>query len=143
MTRRSKQTATQFLIALIGVDGARKLSDAYGGTVLNVPRSVRPGSPLVRVLGEYAVGRLVGGFAGDTVYIPKDVASVRANRDRAIVAEFESGNCVRDLSLAYGLTMRRIQSILANAGARRTRPGNNTSTNPRPGKVGRLRSQNS
>ncbi|WP_372502376.1 hypothetical protein P7L66_13185 [Tistrella mobilis] len=73
---------------IAGVDAALRLAEAHGGTRLYVPRDVRPGHELARVLGVQAA-RLVcySELGGDTHPVPSAAPLIRATRARRLRAE--------------------------------------------------------
>lgn len=57
-------------------------------------------------------------FGGSQVYIPKGDANRRAQRDQAILREFDGGNH-RDLAIRHSLSLKEIYRVLAITKKRR------------------------
>ena len=97
------------LAETIGLDATLALVERWGGTPLWV--RPEPWPELVTVIGQEAAGKLCYAYALCRLDIPRCVRSVRACRDRAILAASAAGATGSDLARAYGLTRRQITKI--------------------------------
>jgi Mor family transcriptional regulator len=97
----------------IGVDGALKLMERFGGTPLYVPVEISPADPLARCLGIESARLLAERFKREQIYIPTGARARRVVRDRDIVRRHAAGETHAALARRFNLSSRRIQSILA------------------------------
>lgn len=65
---------------------------------------------LEQLLGIDALNRLVDGYAGSNLYIPKRWSD--ALRYRAIRKEYQDGKTYKELSIRYGYTETHIRNII-------------------------------
>ena len=102
------------LIDVVGVEGARRIVERWGGTRLWVPRSAA-GHELADVVGEEASGRLCRAWGGEAHAIPRAVALERAERDRRIRGLHEAGMSAAEIARQERITIGRVYQILAAA----------------------------
>lgn len=99
---------------VVGVDGAQKLADAFGGTEIRV--SARA-SRLINALTPDQLKAFCHHFHNEKIYIPKlDVAKRHVNKQRA-VALADQGKTRAQIALAIGMSERTIYKYLREAGA--------------------------
>lgn len=68
---RSDGEATwDYLVELVGLDAATRLSEARGGRNIHVPHAPGPHSPLVAAVGAEAAATLAGVFGGNPLSVP-------------------------------------------------------------------------
>lgn len=98
----------------IGLEAARRLVEAYGGSAIYVPRQVTP--ELEGLIGHDAAQALVDNYysGSDRLNLPRCLAAIRAVEHRRIVAAFNSGATAGELARAHGCTERWIYRILAD-----------------------------
>ncbi len=100
------------LVRLIGWDGARKLTKAFGGVRLYVPTTFRDDHPIVQAIGIEAAQKLSSEFAGERgPVLPKSDAFMRRVRNADIRERRAKGESVRKLALEFDLTEVMIYNI--------------------------------
>ncbi|MEF8699249.1 MAG: Mor transcription activator family protein [Candidatus Accumulibacter sp. UW20] len=100
---------------LIGLPVTMALVRHYGGSVLKVPvgkMASQTRSELIDLLGPGAAELLIKRYSGETIYISRCADAKREDRNRKIIADFDEGKSVLDLSRNYGLSNRSIYTIL-------------------------------
>lgn len=102
------------IVRVIGMSAALALIERFGGTAVYVPHPsrVRPESPLAQAIGMEAACRLAAEWPGSEITIPLALQRLRRERNRAIRAEKMT---VREIARKYGLTMRTVERIRAQA----------------------------
>lgn len=91
----------------LGEDGARLVSDQYGGTVLYVPIHLPEEHFLRTTLGDDLAGKLSYYFGGVRLHVPKQVAR------RAKVLELrQAGYTVRDIARQTHYSERQVYRVL-------------------------------
>lgn len=105
------------IIEIIGEAAALKLVAQYGGTTPRLPaiRNITPDHPLARCIGIEALTRLVietGG--GRWLYVARCHKGMMAQRNRAIVEAYSSGEKVESLARRHHLSDRRVWDILGS-----------------------------
>ncbi|ARE40893.1 phage-related hypothetical protein [Rhodovulum sp. P5] len=96
----------------LGLRVALRLMQEFGGRDLRIPKSARPGHPLVKALGEEDAARLCH-FLGDAViYIPHGRAQ---GRRRSVDEMSAAGRTRGEIARALGLSERHVRR-LANRG---------------------------
>lgn len=101
---------------VVGVEGVRKLVDAYGGVRLYVPQSVDQDHPLAELLGLAAARAMSAELGGDVIDVPRCHLAVKRARDAALVRDAAQGMSQRDLARKYGMTERNVRLIWRAAG---------------------------
>jgi len=131
--------SVRYLVAVLGLDGARRLIRAFGGRTLAVPVArTRAGDAsyayIAECVGETVAARLVAYCGGESFYIPRCYEALTEATYRNIRREFDTATqkgkissvqAVGDLAQRYGYSDRRIWSILKrpdNTNARRFNP---------------------
>jgi len=101
------------LVEILGVSGALKFAEAFGGRRLYLPQPERlkPEGRIVAVVGFEAARKLAFEWRGLEVMVPKCAAYLQAQRDRAIHEDSKTLS-YRALAEKYQLTERRIGQIL-------------------------------
>jgi Mor family transcriptional regulator len=109
----------ELLIRVIGYNAAIVMMEPghYGGKNYAVPkgelgRGEQTFAVLAEVIGMEAAKRLCGHFGGDCIYVPLLDKLHRAERDRGIVAAYNSGTSVWQLSSDNAMSERQIRNIL-------------------------------
>lgn len=82
-----------------------------------------PYSEMARVVGVSTVVDLARAMGGSMLYLPKLESLMRMVRDKRIRAEFTGYN-IKQLSKKYGITERRVRSIIAGVVPRPKSPKN-------------------
>jgi len=95
----------------VGVDIAKKIVKAYGGTRLYIPQTVKPDHPLAVMIGFDNAVKLGQYFFGERVIIPKRYNSMDYIRS-AVPKLYNKGWKVRDIALAMDCCERTVFSIL-------------------------------
>jgi Mor family transcriptional regulator len=131
-TPSNTQSIIPLLHQVIGQEATRLLTNrgTFGGRNFTVPkgevgRGDKAFAALAEVIGMNATHRLCGHFAGETIYIPVGMKEILLDRDRRIVAAYDSGVTVNQLSVQFNLTERRIRSILKETDMTATPPHEN------------------
>lgn len=111
-------TIAEELTRVLGADLAGRLFNAYGGKQIAVPDGTgRPGpfvEALIELLGDEGFKKLIALFGGERMTVPKGHAQAMIARNRLIVADYTAGASLLELVRKYGLTERRIRSILGS-----------------------------
>jgi Mor family transcriptional regulator len=109
----------ELLIRLIGYRAAMTMMEPanYGGKDYTVPkgevgRGEQSFAALAEVIGMDAAQLLCKHFGGDCIYVPLLKQLKLAERDRAIVAAYNTGTSVWQLASKEKLTERQIRNIL-------------------------------
>jgi len=97
---------------LIGTSATLALVHAFGGQSLYFPDHFDPQHPIVPFVGHAAAASLMQHFARERIYLAKCDGALRVQRNIAIARRVEAGVPVRHLAAEYGLSERRIWSIL-------------------------------
>lgn len=111
--------ALQEIVDLIGMERACALVEWRGGTYAYVPRRLTDDDAreIVGVIGRDAVELLSQHYGGSRLYVPRggEARRLRAQRNEAIVAEYDAGMSAMQLALRYGLTERQVWRIISAA----------------------------
>ncbi|MDO8414148.1 MAG: Mor transcription activator family protein [Gallionellaceae bacterium] len=103
----------QQIVDAIGMDAALVLVAHYGGIRLYVPLELKPGHPLIELLGEEAAQKLCRAFGGDEHFdIPLNTSGSRAERNRRIRERRCQGLSHSRLAREFKTTERNIRNIL-------------------------------
>jgi hypothetical protein len=104
---------------VIGREATRCLtaSNAFGGRSILVPkkevgRGDKAFAALAEVIGTNETRRLCKHFGGEVIYIPRRMKEILHERNLRIVAAFNSGVTVSQLTAQFNLSDRRIWQIL-------------------------------
>ena len=97
---------------LVGRQATLALVERYGGTHVHVPRGCRDDRAPALLLGRGPAARFIHRFAGIRLYAAKMDAAPRATRGAEIRGLYDSGLSAARLAQKYGLSERRIRSIL-------------------------------
>ncbi|MEO5329960.1 MAG: hypothetical protein H7829_17150 [Magnetococcus sp. THC-1_WYH] len=89
-----------------------KLVETYGGTRLFVPKKMSQGHHLAKAVGLQEAIHLSAMMGGCMITIPRGSANLLAARNNSIISEYSSGAKVKDIARKFGLTERRVYSIL-------------------------------
>lgn len=104
------------LIAVMGLQPAVALVQAYGGRSLRVPTGAHAdGQVLARLtglLGGAAAQAFIAHYGGERLTIARCAAALRDERDAQIIADYTAGRSVPALAGEHALTERQIRSIL-------------------------------
>lgn len=100
------------LVELLGVAGALKLAERFGGQRLYMPERVKPEGALAQAIGFEAAQKLAFEWRRDAVDIPKCAALLRARRDRQI-REDTKAMSVAAVAEKWDTTERNVYMILA------------------------------
>lgn len=95
----------------VGVDAAKKIVKAYGGTRLYIPAAAKSDHPLAVLIGFDNAVKLGQYFSGERVIIPKRFNSmeyIRANVPKL----YNQGWKIRDIALAMDCCERTVFTIL-------------------------------
>lgn len=120
MTKFTNEPSTvSTLHYVIGIEAARLLMRpcAYGGRTLDVPKG-KTGLgknvfvAICKVIGVEATQSFCKHFGGTRIYVPKDSKSHLDERNRSIVNKYNQGAGMDALVAEFGLSDRRIRSIL-------------------------------
>lgn len=95
----------------VGVDVAKKIVKAYGGTRLYIPKIAKPDHPLAILIGFDNAAKLGIYFLGDRVVIPRRFNSMEYIRENAVKL-YNKGWKVRDIALAMDCCERTVFAIL-------------------------------
>lgn len=90
------------------------LLEAYGGTVIDIPRA--PSPRLVETLGCEAAGLLTRVMGGCRFAVPVAYRARLAARNAALRRDFDGGAGVAALVRRYGITERQVWAVLGRAG---------------------------
>jgi hypothetical protein len=107
---RSEDRTLRDLIDCLGREGAFRLIDALGGQTRRIPK--KPPRWLTNAIGKPDAQRLVNKYKDTHLGIPKAVSWKRAQRNRAIQADYDAGVSVHELVTKYDLTQAQIVNIL-------------------------------
>ncbi|MGZ8171833.1 MULTISPECIES: Mor transcription activator family protein [Methylobacter] len=99
------------LVQVVGLAAAMKLVELRGGGRLEVPKYVKPEHWLVEHIGLDALTRLVAYYGEERIEIDRCVKVLRMIKERAIVAEFDSGVSNGQLARKYSYTERGIRIL--------------------------------
>ena len=97
----------------IGYTPTRYLVAWFPGRSLYVPVSADEAHPLRWLLGRAAFRRLVREFSGCHRAIPVDAHDAQYRVERGIAEALASGAQLPDVAASAGLSLRRLQQILA------------------------------
>lgn len=100
----------QPIIDAIGFDGALHLVARRGGTRVYV--SASPEGALAAAIGAHRAEMLTAAIGAGVLDVPKCMAWMLARRNEEICARYLYGETQADLAVRFGLTERRIWSIL-------------------------------
>lgn len=106
---------------LLGVVAAQRFIDVFAATVVTVPKHPTGAffGRLVQLAGPEAAERLRLRFAGETIYVPLNVADERKRRDDEIAARLAAGESPAAIARSYRtmtrLSIRHVQRIAAGA----------------------------
>jgi hypothetical protein len=103
--------SVQDLVKLIGMEDTRKLLSLYGGMRKYIPSGRSQNTNLENILSRPSFEAICREYGGDTIELPKVDSLVRAERDLEIFLQSSRGVSRKDLSKAYGLTIRHIGNI--------------------------------
>jgi hypothetical protein len=117
------------LIAILGLPTAIRLAQQFGGRRCYVPyRShIHEDHPIARVIGHEAARKLAEEWRGLNIGVPKCLAQLRRERDRAIRAEHRAQVPVSKIAEKYGICERTVWQICAVG----DEPGEPTAANAR------------
>ena len=110
----SIQPTIRHIRDLIGMPATLKVIAAFGGTHLRVPVKYSPDHILVRMLGHDKAVVLVHEFGGDIIYIMKEDAIIRTQRNRRIQNLHRAGVSPTQLSHDFCLSYRQIWTIIGS-----------------------------
>ncbi len=113
----------QEIVDLVGHGKAMALVDAFGGQELRIPRTEASDTwaALAEIIGERAMKKLAESFGGgEPIYIAFCDAALRADRNRRMIARYESllrdghtgGGAVSVLVREFRLSYRQIEKII-------------------------------
>ncbi|MFD2678028.1 Mor transcription activator family protein [Camelimonas lactis] len=94
----------------LGVDAARALVAAFGGTEVYVPATLRDDHPLT-VIGHDLAVALCRNFGGEVVAVPKEMLTAAA-RHRLAGELAKEGMRTAEIARTLGLTERHIYKLL-------------------------------
>jgi len=103
-------TLLKELISMIGIEGAARLTAAFGGLRIYVPHEPKPNDALSETVGYDAALTLAKGYGGDRIEIPNPTA-----RGRQIIELRASGVSIDDIARSQHCTRRRVYQVLAEA----------------------------
>lgn len=95
----------------VGVDAAKKIVKAYGGTRLYIPAAAKPDHLLAVLIGFDNAVKLGQYFSGERVIIPKRFNSMEYIR-AAVPKLYNQGWKIRDIALAMDCCERTVFTIL-------------------------------
>lgn len=104
----------QEIAEVVGDDNAMKMVQAYGGTRVFVPQSVGAQHKLSTLLGFEQAKKLSRTFGGEPLTIARCTMLLKHRRNEEIRKKYDEGASVHELVREYGLTERRIYSILSS-----------------------------
>lgn len=96
---------------LIGVQGAVKLANAYGGTELYIPANMSAEHPIAQAIGHGQALLLSETYGNDYIDVPLGHAWRRAVRNLAMVSARKRGESQSDVARQYGMTTRGVRMI--------------------------------
>lgn len=106
----------QQFIDLVGVGPTLALVRALGGNVIKVPSRERSEgrlrARLIEIMGERAALLFIDRYAAETLAIARCAAAARDERDRRIIAAYDSGSSVASLATEHAMTERQVRTIL-------------------------------
>lgn len=104
------------LVAVLGVVGALKFAERFGGgrVYLPQPERLKPEGAIVQTIGMEAARKLAFEWRGMEIMVPQCAAHLKRERDRAVHAEAKTLS-VKEVALKYGITERHAFRILATA----------------------------
>lgn len=111
------------LVDLIGERNTFALVHRWGGVKLYVPTAAmvmdaeRGPHPIVAAIGLDAALKLASVYAQDVLSVPLCRDALRARRNASWVQRFYAGESPRDIALSEGVTQRRVEQVLSDAGA--------------------------
>lgn len=91
----------------------RRLTSAFGGQHIVIPKSFHGDRRLCDVLGIVAAHRVIVRHGGRRLYVSSRSASLRAKRNRAIRREVASGDSMAAVARRHGLTPKTVSRIIA------------------------------
>lgn len=105
----------------IGYASTMILITAFAGRTLYIPllnsgRKSNNRDILVRIMGEEKATKLMADHGCKQLYVPNGYTEIRRERDKQIVKEYDGSETQAELALKYGLSVRRIRSILKKNG---------------------------
>ncbi|MBI3284037.1 MAG: hypothetical protein HYZ65_04180 [Burkholderiales bacterium] len=115
-----KHVETKALLThIIGVAATLEMMQnrKIAGTTIEVPknsegRGKKMADFLIGVIGAEAALKLIAHFGGDRLYVPKDDAHKKSQRNRLIVETYGGGRSINQIASDFNLTDRRIREIL-------------------------------
>lgn len=122
---RTQDEIRQEIVRILGETTATRLFAVFAGTTVTFPlsRSGPSFTALTKVIGPGASIRLCERFGGEQVYVPRNTAAERSERNDEIIARVAAGDPYELIARTFGTTARSIRRIKA-AYAARERAGN-------------------
>lgn len=103
------------IVALVGLEAAMALINAYPGVAIEVPRGHRA-SPmqagLRRIMGREAADTLIQHYGGTVLRVPMCKRAMQDARDAEIIAKVDGGSPVWQVAIEHGLHERTVWRIL-------------------------------
>lgn len=109
------------LVDLIGLPATMALVDAFGGTLLNIPRQADQNPTLVTLIGTERAAILGRELGPDRRLIPSAGRALTELRDRRIMVALQTRS-VRQVAREFGLGERRVWQIKSERGGTETDP---------------------
>lgn len=103
-----------------GLEAALVLGVHYGGRRLHVPKNVRPGHELARLVGMEVLEFLVREAAGDDIDIPMGPAAAPRQRAQQVATLDAQGLSAAEIARRLGISER---TVFNHRARRRDRPG--------------------
>ena len=112
MKNRELPRGAAALVDVIGYRLGMALCATMNSGHLYVPIRLKPGHPIVGIVGQVAAEKLVGIYGGQTIRIPQCSAMQRAKRNDEIKVLAAEGVKVGDIARRFGMTAQAIRYVL-------------------------------
>jgi len=101
----------QLIADIIGVPGALKVAERWGGVRLYIPMVPDEDHDLAKLIGIESASRLCEAYAGERIEIPKADCWGRAIKHKLILAARANGESQAKVARAHGYTERHVRNI--------------------------------
>jgi len=110
MANLPQNTLLDDVSAEIGYTATTVLSSWYGGRIVLVPTTLDPNHLLCRLLGNSAYSRLIGAFAGDRIFVPRDNRQAIRHR-RQVYSLISHGVSPQKAAEILALSQQQVHNI--------------------------------
>lgn len=105
-----QNTILEDIAAEIGYTATATLTAWYGGSVLAVPAKADPDHTIAKLIGYPAFGRLVGAFARERLFVPKDSRQA-LRRQRQVFNLLTHGMSPQKAAEVLSITAAQVHNI--------------------------------